>query len=50
MNIEKSKINVILADCEDDEVKTFQDGVNDGTSWSFVTDSCISNGSHGGGV
>jgi glycosyltransferase involved in cell wall biosynthesis len=42
------KNNVILADCESDEVKTLQDGLNDNKSWNFTTESCISNGSHAG--
>ena len=43
------KRNVILADCEPDEVKTLQDGLNDSMAWNFITESYISNGSHTGG-
>ena len=43
------KRNVILADCEPDEVKTLQDGLNDSKAWNFITESYISNGSHSGG-
>jgi hypothetical protein len=43
------KRNVILADCEPDEVKTLQGGLNDSKAWNFITESYISNGSHSGG-
>lgn len=47
--MKRDKINVILADCDKEEVKTLQDGLNDGKKWNFTTESCISNGSHRGG-
>jgi len=41
-------MNAILADCDENEVKSFLDGLNDGTPIKFVIRSCVSNGSHRG--
>ena len=42
------QMNAILADCDENEVKSFLDGLNDGTPIKFVIRSCVSNGSHRG--